>query len=297
MARADLRTEENIKIMKELREKGKTYKEIAEYFQCSSTLISSILKAKQISIGRGKLIYSNGEIINKIQIIERDYNPPWKGHETAYKVKCLKCKEYWTARKSDIQRGEHDCNHKKGGRGHGNLVKGTKFGFLTITGNFKSHKGESGKYSTYYEVQCECGSKPFYVRKEHLTGQGGRHSHTISCGCNSKSSGEIKISQLLDILQIQYKEQYSIPELSQFMKFDFAIFDGQNLRALIEYDGVQHFKIVEKWGGEEKLKTQQERDKRKDEYCKKKGIPLIRIPYTDFKVLDEEYLLSRIPKI
>ena len=81
------------------------------------------------------------------------------------------------------------------------------------------------------------------------------------------------------------------------MKFDFAIFDGQNLRALIEYDGIQHFKIVEKWGGEEKLKTQQERDKRKDEYCKKKGIPLIRIPYTDFKVLDEEYLLSRIPKI
>lgn len=186
---------------------------------------------------------------------------------------------------------------KKGGRGRGNLIKGTKFGFLTITGNFKTHKSEGENSYTYYEVQCDCGSAPFYVRKEHLTGQGGRHSRIISCGCNSKSSGEIKISQLLEALQIQYKEQYNIPELSQFMKFDFAIFDGQDLKALIEYDGEQHFKAIEKWGGEEKLQAQQERDKRKDEYCKEKEIPLIRIPYTDFKILDEEYLLSRIPKI
>ena len=244
-----------------------------------------------------KQIYANGEIINKFQIIERDYNPPWKSHETAYKVKCLKCEKVWTARKSTIQKEEHDCNGEKGGRGYGNLKKGTIFGYLTTTGNFKSRKGETGRYYTYYEVQCECGSQPFYVRKEHLTGQGARHSRTISCGCNSKSSGEIKISQLLDVLQVQYKEQYSIPELSQFMKFDFAIFDGQNLRALIEYDGEQHFKAIDKWGGEEKLLIQQERDKRKDEYCKENEIPLIRIPYTDFRILNEEYLLSRIPKI
>lgn len=113
MARMDLRTEENIKIMKKLREEGKTYKEIAEQFQCSSTLISSILRDKQILMGKGKQIYANGEIINKIQILERDFNPPWKSHETAYKVKCLKCERYWTARKSDIERGEHDCNHEK----------------------------------------------------------------------------------------------------------------------------------------------------------------------------------------
>lgn len=92
----------------------------AEQFQCSATLISSILKTEQqILVGQSKRIYNNGEVINKIQVIERDYNPPWKSHETAYKVK------------------------------------------------------------------CDCGSKPFYVRKEHLTGQGGRHSHTISCGCSS----------------------------------------------------------------------------------------------------------------
>lgn len=63
--------------MKRLREEGKTYKEIAEQFQCSATLISSILKTEQqILVGQSKRIYNNGEVINKIQVIERDYNPP-----------------------------------------------------------------------------------------------------------------------------------------------------------------------------------------------------------------------------
>lgn len=66
------------------------------------------------------------------------------------------------------------------------------------------------------------------------------------------------------------------------MKFDFAIFNKQgNVAFLIEYDGEQHFKPVEKWGGEEKFLIQRERDNRKNIYCKEKGIPLIRIPCTE----------------
>lgn len=286
-------TEENIKNIIELREQGKTYKEIAEKFKCSPGVITNILK-KQGKFISTKRIYAPKEEINQMLILERDFNPPWKSNETAYKVQCLKCKNIWTIRKSELERGEHDCFHKKGGRGHCKMSKGDLFGLLTITGNRKTIKSKSDNYNVYYEVQCKCGSKPFYVRSSHLTRSEGA---TISCGCANKSAGEIKISSILKQLNIEFQEQYKIPELSHYMRFDFALFKNKNLYALIEYDGRQHFEPVAIWGGESQFKEQQERDKRKDEYCKAKEIPLIRIPYTDFKILDEEYLLSRIPKI
>lgn len=54
------------------------------------------------------------------------------------------------------------------------------------------------------------------------------HSPTISCGCLSKSSGELKIEYY------NYQTQYVIPELSKFMPFDFAIFKNGKLVCLIE---------------------------------------------------------------
>lgn len=49
-----------------------------------------------------------------------------------------------------------------GGRGHTDIVKGMRL----TTGNISP----SGIFSTYVEVQCDCGSKPFYVAKKHLKG-------------------------------------------------------------------------------------------------------------------------------
>lgn len=48
----------------------------------------------------------------------------------------------------------------------------------------------------------------------------------------------------------------------------------------IEYDGIQHYKPRTYFGGEKQFKIQQQRDLRKDRYCKEHGIKLIRIPYT-----------------
>lgn len=45
------------------------------------------------------------------------------------------------------------------------------------------------------------------------------------------------------------------------------------------------------------FQKQQERDQKKDEWCKENNIPLLRIPYTDYEQLDAEYLFSKIPKI
>ena len=51
------------------------------------------------------------------------------------------------------------------------------------------------------------------------------------------------------------------------------------------------------WGGEEKFLIQQERDARKNAYCEKHGIRLLRIPYTDYDKIDIEYLKTEFPEM
>ncbi len=81
------------------------------------------------------------------------------------------------------------------------------------------------------------------------------------------------------------KDKYNLP-------FDFYIPD---LDTCIEYDGTQHFKARDVWGGEAALKGVKRRDKIKTDYCKYKGINLIRIPYTEKNI--EQYLQDKLDGI
>jgi hypothetical protein len=67
-----------------------------------------------------------------------------------------------------------------------------------------------------------------------------------------------------------------------------------NLNLGIEYQGQQHFHPIDAWGGEEALKNVQERDARKAQICKDKGVTLITIDYTE--PLTPEYLQDVIAK-
>lgn len=108
---------------------------------------------------------------------------------------------------------------------------------------------------------------------------------------------EINIEQILKTAGVKYQSQYRIREFNISAPFDYAIFNRETLLCLIEYDGEQHFKPVEFFGGKEAFQKQQERDRKKNKWCKENNIPLLRIPYTDYEQLDAEYLFSKIPKI
>ena len=275
---------DQIKILRE--EKGESYKAISENFQCSDTLIRKFCIENQInkkdSIIIGKIFEKS-----KLQVLERDFNPPFTSHETAYKCKCIECNQVKTYRKSNIINGPgcHECSGTLGGRGYREWKIGQKFGYIEVL--------DIGTRNGYILGKCECGTiREFSLR--HLKGQKGQgHSRTISCGCKQQSSGELKISEILSNNNINYIAQYKIEDFSKFASFDFAIFDNNNnLIKLIEFDGIQHFEIIEAFGGEEKFKIQQERDKRKNKYCKDNNINLLRIPYWDYEKIDLEYLLS-----
>ena len=117
------------------------------------------------------------------------------------------------------------------------------------------------------------------------------------CPNCSGSKGEIKIRDFLDDLNLSYEREFSFDDLwgdcDRQLRFDFAVFnEDDSIKCLIEYDGIQHFKPINFWGNEYshtqlRFETLQRYDKRKNNYCKKNGIKLIRIPYTEFENIEE----------
>jgi len=116
--------------------------------------------------------------------------------------------------------------------------------------------------------------------------------------CN-KSKGEKRISKYLDKHNILYTPQYKFDDLKgntnkKHLKFDFAIHNiNSEIIYLIEYDGEFHFKPArfskDKKKMLDKLKKIQIYDIKKNLYCAKNDIQLIRIPYWEFNNI-EKYL-------
>lgn len=67
-----------------------------------------------------------------------------------------------------------------------------------------------------------------------------------------------------------------------------------HLNLAVEYDGIQHFKPIKAWGGEEGLKKNIERDKIKEEKCKENNVTLIRFTYKENELLSENYVKSKL---
>lgn len=234
-------------------------------------------------------------------VIERDYNPSSKQHSTFWFCKCGLCDNiYSVSRDTLVRAGGTCCNKCKGTKISKTLDEkgytlykpkiGDKFGYLTISSN-RFYKNKSSRI----KCKCVCGKEIEVNIKDLFKGHGG---NTISCGCATMSSGEIKISLLLKKMNVNFINQYRIKDFNARASFDFAIFnENNNLLGLIEYDGEQHFHPVDYFGGEEKFKLQQERDQKKNNYCKENNIKLIRISYQDFDKITENYIYSFFPEL
>ena len=112
----------------------------------------------------------------------------------------------------------------------------------------------------------------------HLQGQGCEKCWVL------KSKGESKLTNLLEKYSIIHTSQYKFNDCrhKKPLPFDFAVFneDG-SLKCLIEYQGIQHFKAIEVFGGNQMFQETQFRDKIKYNYCKEHNIPLYYITYKD----------------
>ena len=103
--------------------------------------------------------------------------------------------------------------------------------------------------------------------------------------CNN-SRGEDAILKYLKEGNINHLPEYKIDDCrnERPLPFDFAIFDNNNtLKALIEFEGIQHFEAVEHFGGDEQLKYTQHNDNIKRQYCTDNNIKLLEIPYWELE--------------
>lgn len=111
------------------------------------------------------------------------------------------------------------------------------------------------------------------------------------------SRGEIKIEDILNIAEVNFKEEYSFEDLvsnnGRPLRFDFAVFDDAGeLDFLIEYQGIQHYEPKTKFGGISGLRRQQYNDMQKVQYCEKHGITLVIIPYWDEAKINYDYIMK-----
>lgn len=96
--------------------------------------------------------------------------------------------------------------------------------------------------------------------------------------CNT-SIGENLVSKYLDNNKINYNVQHTFKDLKGkkgYLKYDFYL---PEYGVLIEYNGIQHYKPIEFFGGVEVFKNTLKRDSIKKEYALKHNYKFIEIPF------------------
>ena len=167
----------------------------------------------------------------------------------------------------------------------GNVVRGSgcpichgmKDTQLFIQALAKKYPGEYevlGEYinnRTKILVRHKCGYEWDVIPKDLLK--------EIRCPKCMYSKGELFIFDFLTSKQYDFQPQYTFEDCKDktLLKFDFAVFVNGTLK-LIEFDGSQHFTNAKNWGKGDRTGILR-RDAIKNEYCKNKQIPLLRIPY------------------
>jgi len=210
--------------------------------------------------------------------------------ETKIKAKCNLCNHIWETSARSITRGTGcpKCGHKR------NIQSTIKTHDNYISDLYKIHMNRitlKDKYhNSYIKLNFNCNickhnwmANPSTI----LTGRG--------CPKCNLSKGEILIYNCLKNLNISFKEQYIIDGLKTekggYPVFDFVIFDDDNkISSIIEYDGMQHFLPIKRFGGEKRFEAQKRIDNFKNLYCLENKIKMIRIPYTELKNIDVDYI-------
>lgn len=109
--------------------------------------------------------------------------------------------------------------------------------------------------------------------------------HGRRCPVCNQSTGEVKIEKILRTWDIRFVNQFKFKDCKDIrpLPFDFYLTD---YNMCIEYDGIQHYKAFDFFGGEKRLQEYKRHDKLKNKFCKQNNILILRIPYWDFNNIE-----------
>ena len=165
-------------------------------------------------------------------------------------------------------------------------LSGKQFGFWTVIKRAES----SGEKHIKWECKCICGE----IRK--VRGDALKNQRSTSCGCKKSSLGSDNIENILKNNNYYFKKEFCFKGLVSprgvNLRFDFAIFENNKIKCLIEFDGELHYQSRKDFGGEKELEYRQKCDEIKNDYCIMNKIPLYRIPYYDKNKINITNLFS-----
>jgi len=130
-----------------------------------------------------------------------------------------------------------------------------------------------------FKIPVICPKHGLFIQSFH------EHIHRAGCPDCNASKGENKVKNSLEEYGICFKKEYRFLDTNiQNLRFDFYL---EEYNLAIEFDGIQHYKAIEQFGGEEAFKVTQIRDKLKNKFCKENDINLLRIPYWELKNIEK----------
>ena len=227
----------------------------------------------------GKRKDLTGNIYGELKVIEMLYNYQNKNRTycRCIGINDIEYKEY-IIRQDALQSGA--TNSTKGACTGGVIHDLTNQRFGMLVALYPTDKRASNGCVRWH-CKCDCGNE---TNPDPTMNNLTRH-HTLSCGCRKNSKLELFIQSYLESINIDFIPQKVFSDCKNknntcYLYFDFYL---PYYNMIIEYDGQQHFDPIKIWGGEEKLKRQQENDEIKNQYCKNNNINLVRIPYTKNK--------------
>ena len=227
----------------------------------------------------GKRKDLTGNIYGELKVIEMLYNYQNKNRTycRCIGINDIEYKEY-IIRQDALQSGA--TNSTKGACTGGVIHDLTNQRFGMLVALYPTDKRASNGCVRWH-CKCDCGNE---TNPDPTMNNLTRH-HTLSCGCRKNSKWELFIQSYLESINIDFIPQKVFSDCKNknntcYLYFDFYL---PYYNMIVEYDGQQHFEPIKIWGGEEKLKRQQENDEIKNQYCKNNNINLVRIPYTKNK--------------
>lgn len=194
-------------------------------------------------------------VYNKVILLHNKCGNKWSVTPNAFISSNIRCRH--------CRIKEHNINQRKS---HIDFVKEVqnKYGNdYEILGNYVNSK-------TKILVKHKCGEK-WKIKPTHLLTRD-------MCPKCKNSIGEKYVSKYLDNLGIKYEIQKKFKDLKfkKSLSYDFYL---PKYNILIEYQGLQHYKPIESFGGMETYKSQVKRDTIKRNYAKNNGYILIEISY------------------
>lgn len=226
---------------------------------------------------------------NSVRIIGQ-YNGTYKKIE----VKCNVCNNIWNPEAKSLlaKHGCPKCGHLKN---RISTVKKQDEYIAEVNIKHNNRITVIGKYvSGNNKILLKCNKCQYEwssVARNIIKGRG--------CPKCRLNKGETIINNILEEINVNFKPQYVIKNLKTphngIPIFDFAIFNENNeLKTIIEYDGIQYFKPIKNWGGKKRFVEQQKIDKFKNEYCINHNIKMIRIKYTELENINNNYIKHKI---